>query len=287
MLTSTSWLGCLCGEDSVEAQRPSTQQIDAASVERLWRVWREEQDLGARDQLVLSFAPMVKFLAYRKLRELPPHCDVDDLVSSGLLALMGAIERWDPRRGSSLETFLWVRVSGAMLDELRKLDWASRSVRSWERRIRETQHAWQSRHGRAPTAEETAAQLGLTRELVCEHLDAIRRADVLSTNAAVCSSEDDAIELGDTLLAPSGEHDPERSMLLGERINVIKQAIGSLSEREQQILSLVYVQHLTGQEVSRVLGVTESRVSQQMKEIRRRLRRYIDSYDDDDLDWAA
>ena len=129
-------------------------QRDEAETERLWRAWRDERDVGARDRLILSFAPLVKYLAYRKARQLPNHCDLDDLISSGLVALTTAIEQWDPAKGASLETYLSLRLTGAMVDELRRLDWASRSVRRWERSIGQARLEWQSRHGRAPTLDE-------------------------------------------------------------------------------------------------------------------------------------
>jgi RNA polymerase sigma factor for flagellar operon FliA len=254
--------------------QPGTQET-----ERLWRAWRDEGDVGARDRLILSFAPLVKYLACRKARDLPNHCDLDDLISSGLVALTTTLDRWDPTKGANLETFLSMRVSGAIVDELRRSDWTSRSIRRWERSIGQARSEWQSRHGRPPTLEELAGDIGLSRDQLREKLDALRRADVLSTNAVVAQSDNETIELGDTLVALPGEHDPEVKLLAGERIAVIRQAVESLPSRDRYILHLMYVEQLTGVEISRVLGVSESRVSQLTRAIRSRLESQIAAYE--------
>ena len=103
----------------------------------------------ARDRLVLSYAPMVKYLACRKVRELPAHCELDDLVSCGLLALIAAVDRFDPAKGATFEQYAWTRVSGAIMDELRRQDWAPRSLRRNGRAIERAREQWQLRTGRA------------------------------------------------------------------------------------------------------------------------------------------
>ena len=106
------------------ANRPSPETAEA-----LWRAWITGGDAAARDRLVLSYAPMVKYLACRKVRELPAHCELDDLVSGGLVALIAAVDRFDPAKGATFEQYVWTRVSGAIMDELRRQDWAPRSLR--------------------------------------------------------------------------------------------------------------------------------------------------------------
>ena len=102
----------------------TAQRLSPAEAEALWRNWRERRDGSSRDRLILSYAPMVRYIASRKLRELPAHCDLDDLASSGLVALMEAVDRFDPAKGASFEQYAWTRVSGALVDELRRHDWA-------------------------------------------------------------------------------------------------------------------------------------------------------------------
>jgi RNA polymerase sigma factor for flagellar operon FliA len=245
----------------------------------LWRAWRDQRDVGARDRLILSFAPLVKFLAYRKARQLPSHCDIDDLISSGLVALTTAIEQWDPAKGANLDTYLSLRLTGAMVDELRRLDWASRSVRRWERSIGQARLQWQWRHGRSPTLDELAGEIDVSPNELGARLVAVAKAEVLSTNVVVAESDNETIELGDTLVALPDDHDPEASLLAGERIAVVRHAVESLPPRERYLLHLMYVEQLTGVEISRVLGVSESRISQLIRGIRRRLASEIADYE--------
>ena len=104
-----------------------------AEAEAMWRAWRERGDVSSRDRLVLAYAPMVRYLASRKVRELPAHFELEDLVSCGLLALVQAVDRFDPVKGATFEQYAWTRVSGAIVDELRRHDWASRSSRRLRR----------------------------------------------------------------------------------------------------------------------------------------------------------
>jgi RNA polymerase sigma factor for flagellar operon FliA len=101
----------------------------------LWREYERTGDQHLRDRLIMSYAPLVKFIAYRKAAELPARCNVEDLISAGLVELIAAIDRYDPEKGATLEQYAWTRVHGAVLDQLRKLDWAPRSVRRTQRQI--------------------------------------------------------------------------------------------------------------------------------------------------------
>ena len=101
----------------------------------LWKEYRRTNDRALRDRLVLTFAPLVKYIVYKKVREMPARCEVEDFISCGLEALIQSIERYDPAKGATLEQYAWTRIHGAVLDELRRQDWAPRSVRRWERDI--------------------------------------------------------------------------------------------------------------------------------------------------------
>jgi RNA polymerase sigma factor for flagellar operon FliA len=101
----------------------------------LWKKYRETNDPQLRNRIVLTFAPLVKYIVYNKIRELPARCEVDDFISCGLEALINSIDRYDPEKGATLEQYAWTRIHGAVLDELRRQDWAPRSLRRWERDI--------------------------------------------------------------------------------------------------------------------------------------------------------
>ncbi len=258
----------------------TTERLTAPEAEQLWRKWKLRRDPRSRDQLVLAYAPMVRYIATRKLRELPAHCDLDDLSSAGLVALLEAIDRFDPAKGASFEQYAWTRVAGALVDELRKQDWASRSVRREGRRIERARDTFFARHGVTPTEAELAAELGTTVDGLRATLEDIARSDIGSLNAPARGADDATlVEVGETIQAPQGDHEPETMVLGADRSAAMRSAVGRLSERERQVLALVHVQELPGTEIGRLLGVSESRVSQILSGIRGKLKHQLDTYD--------
>src|SRR4051794_11007673 len=129
--------------------RPSAQETLA-----LWKKYQATKDPALRDRLVLTFAPLVKYIVYRKVREMPARCEVEDFISCGLEALIHSIDRYDPAKGATLEQYAWTRIHGAVLDELRRMDWAPRSVRRWERDIEKAADEFTTLHARRPDASE-------------------------------------------------------------------------------------------------------------------------------------
>src|SRR5215213_5339280 len=138
-------------------RRASTEELQA-----LWKRYRTSKDPGLRDRLILTLAPLVKFIVYRKVREMPAHAEAEDFISVGLEALIQSIDRYDPAKGASLEQYAWTRVHGAVLDELRRQDWAPRSVRRWERDVEKAVEEFTALHRRRPSREELAEMLGTT-----------------------------------------------------------------------------------------------------------------------------
>jgi RNA polymerase sigma factor for flagellar operon FliA len=256
------------------ASRPSASQAEA-----LWRAWSIKKDSRARDQLVLSYAPMVRYLASRKVRELPAHCDVDDLESCGLIALVESVDRFDPAKGATFEQYAWTRVSGAILDELRRQDWAPRSVRRITRKADQASEKLYATTGEAPSQEAVAETIGVGVDELKHALSELGRAELLSLNAPARLGEDGGyVEIGDTVES-SDLGSPERVVLARERSQRIRNAISALDPREQQVLSLVHVHSVPGAEIGRMLGVTESRVSQILSGVRTKLRRSLDEYE--------
>jgi RNA polymerase sigma factor FliA len=121
---------------------------------RLWERYKASGDLSLRHRLVLTYVPLVKHIAYKKLRELPACCEIDDLLSCGIEGLIHAIDRYDPSKGAALEPYLWTRIHGSVLDELRRRDWAPRSLRRFERELKKARATFGGAHGRAPTQQE-------------------------------------------------------------------------------------------------------------------------------------
>src|SRR2546421_8628397 len=136
---------------SVRAANADPSRLSAAKTLELWRAYERTRDPRLRDRLVLTFAPMVKYIVYRKVREIPARFDVEDFISCGLEALIRSIDRYDPDKGAGLEQYAWTRIHGAVLDELRTHDWAPRSLRRFERELTRAQKTFQALYGRRPT----------------------------------------------------------------------------------------------------------------------------------------
>src|SRR5690349_15049924 len=162
----------------LETKRQGRMSADDALT--LWRQYRETGDRRVRDRLVLTFSPMVKYIVYKKVREIPARCEVEDFISCGLEALIHSIERYDPEKGATLEQFAWTRIHGAVLDELRRQDWAPRSLRRWERDINQAREHFIGVHGRRPSREELAHALGSTVAELRSREDEIVASDVTS-----------------------------------------------------------------------------------------------------------
>ena len=139
--------------------------------------------MRSRDRLVLAYSPMVKYLASRKARELPAHCELDDLISCGLVAIIEAVDRFDPAKGATFEQYTWTRVAGSIVDELRRQDRVSRSSRSLSRTIETTQEKWLAQHGRHANETELAAELKIDLAELRRRTGELDRAHLVSLNA--------------------------------------------------------------------------------------------------------
>jgi RNA polymerase sigma factor FliA len=236
--------------------------VAAEDTTQLWREYRRSKDPKVRDRLILTYAPLVKYVAGRLGSGLPAHVDDDDLVSYGLLGLIGAIERFDPDRDIKFETYAIARIKGSIIDELRALDWVPRSVRSRAREIERAIADLESRLGRAPTDEEISTKLGITEEELNESLSEIGRTSIAALDELwTVSAGGDQIALIDTIEDEQGPN-PQSALDETEMREAIAEAISRLPEREKLVVTLYYYEELTLREIGEVLGVTESRVSQ-------------------------
>jgi RNA polymerase sigma factor for flagellar operon FliA len=229
----------------------------------LWRTYRRSKDQALRDRLILTYAPLVKYVAGRLGSGLPAHVDEGDLVSYGLLGLIAAIERYDPDRDVKFETYAIARIKGSILDELRAMDWVPRSVRSRAREIERAMTELESKLGRAPNDEEIATKVGITTEELEDSLTDISRSSIAALDElwTVSGSGGDTIALIDTIEDTQGP-EPQSAFAQTEMREAIADAISRLPEREKLVITLYYYEDLTLREIGEVLGVTESRVSQ-------------------------
>jgi RNA polymerase sigma factor for flagellar operon FliA len=159
--------------------------IESDDAMELWHEYRRSGDRRLRDRLVLTYAPLVKFIVYRKIGELPAGFGVDDLVAAGLEALIKSIDRYDPQKGATLEQFVWTRIHGAVIDELRRNDWAPRSLRRWERDMHRVQKEFRAIHGRGPTDSELADALNMTPDQLAARKRDLVASDTTSLNSLV------------------------------------------------------------------------------------------------------
>jgi RNA polymerase sigma factor for flagellar operon FliA len=239
--------------------------VKAVELRDLWRRYKEDGDDRARERLVVAYSPLVKFIAGRMASSLPSHVDEADLVSYGLLGLIGAIERFDLEREIKFETFAVARVKGAIIDELRSLDWVPRSVRSRARDIEKAHAALEGELGRPPTDEEMATKLEMDVEQFNAALLEIANSSILALDDLWTFADPDGgggqISVLDTIRDPAAA-DPEAEAQTGLLKDQLADAIESLPERERLVIALYYYENLTLREIGEVLGVTESRVSQ-------------------------
>jgi RNA polymerase sigma factor for flagellar operon FliA len=220
---------------------------------------RYEKLRGDRDEILRRYLPLVRRVVQRLATRKPPHIDVDDLVSWGIVGLLDAVEKYDPKREALFSTYAQFRIRGAILDHLRSLDWVPRSVRQKAARIEKAGRELEALHGRPATEEEIAEHLELSLQ---GYQDLLAKVGEMS----LFSLEDLGFGVGEERvpqhLDGDGVEDPVTSLLTNERVSLLAEAVRRLSEREQMVISLYYQEDLTMKEVGQVLGLTESRVSQ-------------------------
>jgi RNA polymerase sigma factor FliA len=231
----------------------------------LWRQYKAKPgEKALRDRLILTYAPLVKYVAGRLGSGLPAHVDDDDLISYGLLGLIGAIERYDPDRDVKFETYAIARIKGSIIDELRAMDWVPRSVRARARDIERAIAELERKLHRAPTDEEIADKVGITTAELEDSLTDISRSSIGALDelwTVNTGGGGDQIALIDTI-EDTDAPDPQGSLSETEMKEAIGEAIARLPEREKLVVTLYYYEELTLREIGEVLGVTESRVSQ-------------------------
>ncbi len=247
-------------------------RISASEVLSLWQQYKRTGDVRLRDRLIFTFTPMVRYIVYRKVREVPAQCDVEDFLSCGLEALIRSIERYDPEKGATLEQFAWTRIHGAVLDELRRHDWAPRSLRRAERTINGAQESFVAQYERQPSRAELAAAAGMSTDELGMRMDELALAEVGSLNKTIRSEDSTTIERIDTLHSDDEQSDPTLSAERHAAKERFREAFAQLPARERQVAVLLYVEGRTLRDIGTRLGVSESRVSQIHTELRARLR---------------
>jgi RNA polymerase sigma factor FliA len=229
----------------------------------LWRRYKGNGDERARERLVIAYSPLVKYVAGRMASGLPAHVEEADLISYGLVGLISAIERFDLEREIKFETYAITRIKGAIIDELRSIDWVPRSVRARAREFERVNSKLEHELHRAPSDEEMASELEVSVDEFQDLLLQISNSSVAALDElwTVSDSSGDQVSLLDTLQDPQAP-DPAALVDATELKDRIADAIARLPEREKLVVALYYYENLTLREIGEVLGVTESRISQ-------------------------
>jgi RNA polymerase sigma factor for flagellar operon FliA len=233
--------------------------VSADPVVELWDGYRADPSRSARDRLIIHYSPLVKYVAGRVAVGLPQNVEQSDLVSYGIFGLIDAIEKFDPGRGFKFETYAISRIKGAILDELRSIDWVPRSVRAKGRAVERAFSKLEAKLKRSPTEAELAEELDMTDAQLQTVLGQLSLTGVAALDEML-GDRSDATTLGDTI--PDAQDGPGALLERSELRSQLAEAIERMPEREKIVLTLYYFETLTLAQIGEVLGVTESRVSQ-------------------------
>src|SRR3954451_17537283 len=251
-----------------DAEAAAAQKADeAASVEaaiaQLWREFKDTADQRLRERLILHYSPLVKYVGGRVGVGPSPNIEQADLVSYGIFGLIDAIENFDISRAIKFETYAISRIKGAIIDELRAIDWIPRSVRYKAREVEKAYAALEARLHRTPTEPEVAEELGISLDDLHTIFSQVSFVNVIALDELlnVGGERGDKLSLVDTLEDTKAE-DPVQAFETEETKYLLARAINTLPEREKIVVTLYYYEGLTLAEIGQVLGVTESRICQ-------------------------
>jgi RNA polymerase sigma factor for flagellar operon FliA len=245
-----------------EDVKPDPAAVDAA-IAALWQEFKATKEPQLRERLILHYSPLVKYVAGRVGVGLPPNIEQADLVSYGIFGLIDALEKFDITRAIKFETYAISRIKGAIIDELRAIDWIPRSVRFKAREVEKAYAALESRLHRSPTEPEVADELGITLDELHTIFSQVSFVNVIALDELlnVGGERGDKLSLVDTLEDTKAE-DPVQAFETEETKYLLARAINTLPEREKIVVTLYYYEGLTLAEIGQVLGVTESRICQ-------------------------
>ncbi len=233
----------------------TTSELDAA-----WARFKQTGGQYDRDELIVYYAPLVKYVASRIAAGLPQTVDQSDLVSYGMFGLIDAITKFDPERGFKFETYAISRIKGAVLDELRAIDWVPRSVRSKAKSVERAMTKLEAKLHRTPTDQEIADELDISSDQLNGIYKQISSLGLVALDEMLSFNGSESLTFGDTLA--DRREGPVTTYERVEMRQLLAEAINRMNEREKIVLTLYYYENLTLAEIGRVLGVTESRVCQ-------------------------
>ena len=232
--------------------------MKTADKEKLWDAYRQKKTQETREQLIIEYAQLVKLVAGRLSMYLGHNVEYDDLVSYGIFGLIDAIDKFDLEKNVKFETYASLRIRGAILDQIRKMDWIPRSVRQRQRKIDEAMKQIEMRTGKTASDEELAKQLGLTEEELCSWQTQLKGTNVVSLNEFEENGPEPMIDSAH----PVRFSQPEEVVEEAELKEKLAESLELLTEKERRVIELYYYEDMTLKEISKILEVSESRISQ-------------------------
>jgi len=245
-----------------EEKKEGRKVTDNPALDDAWRRYKKTRCQRSKELLILEYLPLVKYVAARLAIGLPPSVEIDDLIGSGTIGLLSAVERYDPSRDNKFSTYAIARIRGSMLDELRSMDWIPRSVRKKARRVEEAYARLENRLRRPAMDDEVAKELAVTVPEFLEILDEVRGTALVSLDDFMSPTDSSStMRIHDTV-EDQGRIDPAAALEVEKMRKVLEGALDALPERDKLVIILYYYEELTLKEIGSTLGVSESRVSQ-------------------------
>ena len=242
--------------------------------EKLWDAYRKKPTQELREQLIIEYAPLVKLVAGRLSMYLGHNVEYDDLVSYGIFGLIDAIDKFDLAKNVKFETYASLRIRGAILDQIRKMDWIPRTVRQRQRKMDEAIKQIEMRTGKNATDEELARELGLTEDELCNWQSQMKVTNVVSLNEFEENGPEPVIDTSNK----SHFAQPADVVEEAELKETLVAALDLLTEKERKVIELYYYEEMTLKEISKILEVSESRVSQLHTKGLLKMRKRMGSY---------
>lgn len=248
--------------------------MKAVEREKLWETYQKCPSAELREKLITEYAPLVKVVAGRLSMYLGYNVEYEDLVSYGIFGLIDAIDKFDPGKDVKFETYASLRIRGSILDQIRKMDWIPRTVRQKQRRLEDAAKTIEARTGRNATDEELAEELGVTGTELLEWQSQLKVTNIISLNEFVEQGGEPVMDARNN----SQFAQPEETVAEEELKKVLSETLELLTEKERRVILLYYYEELTLKEISNILEVSESRVSQLHTKALLKMRKRMGNY---------
>lgn len=248
--------------------------MDETSRKKLWVEYAKAKKPELREKIILEYAPLVKVVAGRLSMYLGYNVEYEDLVSYGIFGLIDAIDKFDSMKEVKFETYASLRIRGSILDQIRKMDWIPRTIRQKQKRIDAVMRSVEAEKGRPASDEEIAAGLGITDEEYTDWQSQMKITSVVSLNEYL----EQGSEIPSDANASRHFDSPEKVMEQGELAQMLRESLTLLTEKERRVIELYYYEELTLKEISHILEVTESRVSQLHTKALQKMKTKMGSY---------